>query len=168
MDPRILEQVRGLPLGEGKIVLVFRGVSGAGKSTLAKLIAEVVLGTVIASADNFMVNEIGAYKYDASKLGAAHGACFRTFIKALLDDAPVVIVDNTNVGQIDIAPYVAGAAAYGYRSLIVEFQIDPKHALSRATHSVPEDKIAQMTDRLAALTLPPWWPVWRVIVPPPV
>ncbi len=160
-------------------VIILSGLPGSGKTTWAR---NNFPGALILSADDyFMV--AGEYRFDPMKLGAAHAACQRKFMRHVVlwerddeDDSCweswpkatqdwVLIVDNTNTTITEIAPYAALALAYGHEMEIVSISCDPAKAAERNIHGVPPLVVGQMVQRLRDLQaqLPPWWP-WRKVV----
>ena len=149
-----------------KKVIILSGVSGSGKSTLiAHYLVNHKSTFKIVSADNYFYK--GAdYCFDPSKLGEAHAQCFREFIEGMTtnwkDDDHVIFVDNTNTTEVEIAPYVLGAQAFGYD---VEIQtIFMNHMdrylelfAKRNAHGVPLRGIEQQYKNLCNRKLPPWW-----------
>jgi len=71
-----------------------------------------------------------------------------------------VICDNTNTTAVEIAPYYAVAAAYGYQVEIVTFYA-PKDKLplcaERNRHSVPLKSIQRMAENIDRRHLPHYW-----------
>lgn len=143
-------------------VIILSGVSGSGKSFYAKCINP----SVIVSADAFFMQD-GEYKFDSSKLGDAHADCFRRFIDAVsnADNKVLIVVDNTNISEVEIAPYYLGAEAYGHSAVIHTMKL-PFGFLSeksldilekRNPHKVSRHIIAQQHKRLEKRWLPPWW-----------
>jgi tRNA uridine 5-carbamoylmethylation protein Kti12 len=148
-----------------KSVLILRGLPGAGKSWYATEMAA-TLGTrggpakvVVCSADDYFMVD-GVYRFNSSKLEDAHGACFRRVIEALTSDADLVVVDNTNLRLVEIAPYVLAAQAYGARCTIRTIRCEPNLAAIRNIHGVPASKypalVAIMAEADAAW--PSYWP----------
>lgn len=145
-------------------MIIMRGIPGAGKTTYRKTHFP---NMAVASADDFfMVN--GEYRFDRAKLGDAHGACFREALEAVRCGFDVV-VDNTNPGAVDIAPYAAMGQAFGYDVTVVTVVCDMVVAANRNVHSVPTDVIAKMQGIIQSEVLPPWWhavvvhptPLWK-------
>jgi GTPase SAR1 family protein len=102
-------------------VIILSGISGSGKSTLArKLCAQENEETegqgqpAIVSADDYFTKG-GVYTFDPSKLSEAHGECFFNFIGHMRHLSTLVVVDNTNTTEAEIAPYVLGAQAFDYK-----------------------------------------------------
>jgi predicted kinase len=148
-----------LPLPPGR-VLILAGVPGSGKSTYVNNLG--LTRESVVSADNYFVGSDGEYRFDPTKLGAAHGDCLRGFVAALHQGMATVVVDNTNTTVIEMAPYVALAAAYGYAVEIVRFACDPAVAAARNVHGVPERACRAMAERLERTFqegLPPFWNV---------
>ena len=102
----------------------------------------------------------GRYHFDPSKLSEAHGACFKEYILALQDAETRVIVDNTNTTTEEIAPYILGAQAFGYTSVIIT--IDPstqylERFANRNSHGVSLASIRRQAGNIQTRRLPPWW-----------
>lgn len=88
-----------------------RGISGSGKSTVASKLS--LKDQWICSTDSyFMVN--GEYKFDASKLGYYHKCNFELFTSLLVQEVPVVVVDNTNTTRKEFKNYIDKATELGY------------------------------------------------------
>lgn len=148
-------------------VVIISGISGAGKSTWIKGQSWFDNANV-HSADSFFMND-GAYKFDASKLGEAHGACMRDFIHGChtgwrakevggnMENPIVEVVDNTNLSVEEIAPYYAVAKAYGYKVELVTLWVDPSIAVLRNVHNVPIRTLERMYDNLMSRKLPRFW-----------
>lgn len=135
-------------------VMIMQGVSGSGKSTYAQNVRTACNANAetcwIVSADDYFVDDEGRYNFDPSKLGAAHATCFARFLE-LLDYSKAVdttrhmtvIVDNTNSTAVEIAPYMAAAAAtavdskHAVATTIVRVPCPSAVALSRTTHGTP-------------------------------
>lgn len=124
-------------------VTILRGISGAGKSTYTK---KVFPTAVVCSAD-FYFGHGSNYKFDPSKLGAAHGSCRYNFEQAVLQGQPSIVIDNTNTMLKEFKHYIDFATANGYQVNVVRIKIDPKVAANRNVHGVPLEKVKQMQDR---------------------
>ncbi len=141
-----------------KEVIILSGISGSGKSTYARKIADTSKDVCIVSADHyFMVN--GEYVFDANNLGEAHGQCLRNYTQALLGDATVIIVDNTNTTAIEIAPYVALAKAYKADCSLVTVHVDADVAVKRNCHGVSAKTIHNQATNLFNRHLPFHWKI---------
>ncbi len=132
------------------MVLVMQGQSGSGKSTLAasfKAWFESLGHEVdICSTDDQMKVD-GEYKFDPSKLGAAHAANVRK-AEFALDWGRVAIIDNTNTQAWEARPYVELAKKYG-----VPVFFHRAEGNFANTHGVPADKVALMKARLEVLSV---------------
>jgi tRNA uridine 5-carbamoylmethylation protein Kti12 len=144
-----------------KIVYIMRGIPGSGKSTLAKSMAS--KGGNIVSADDYFVVD-GVYRFDASKLSEAHSSCMRRAIEHVQSKVETpLFVDNTNIHNVEIAPYVLLAQSFGYTPKILTLYTEDvsfaRRCAERNTHGVPIEKVMVMYERLR-LELPktpPWW-----------
>ena len=126
-----------------KILYIVRGIPGSGKSTFAK-----TLGGTHFETDNFFMVD-GEYKFDVTKLKAAHEWCQNSVNTAMIlnittDLNNTIVVSNTFTQEWEIKPYFDMAETYGYRvfSLIVE----NRHG-GVNQHGVPEDKLEIMKNR---------------------
>lgn len=150
-------------------VVIMSGIPGSGKDTyIAKMFPAPVKGnhssTVIVSADDYFVNANGVYEFVPSKLSQAHGKCLRDFIQAvgnpnaLSDEKPDnVIVNNTNTNELEMAPYVAIAGAYGATIELVTLIVSPEIAAARNVHGIPLSACQAMASRIQKRVLPPFW-----------
>ena len=126
-----------------KILYIVRGIPGSGKSTFAK-----TLGGKHFETDNFFMVD-GEYKFDVTKLKAAHEWCQNSVNTAMIlnittDLNNTIVVSNTFTQEWEMKPYFDMAETYGYRvfSLIVE----NRHG-GVNQHGVPEDKLQIMKNR---------------------
>jgi predicted ABC-type ATPase len=162
-------------------VIIVSGVPGSGKSTwLAKQYAESVEddGTILwpdnvvyISADRFFMrlnpaNPSGPlmYEYNPAEVSEAHRQCFRTFAVTVsnpenVGPSPVeyILVDNTNIDAVEIAPYVMAAQAYGADIELITFFGDVSIFATRNVHAVPAERVQTMYRYLLGRKLPPWW-----------
>jgi predicted kinase len=141
-----------------KRVIILQGVSGSGKSTYIKNNCD---HAEVCSADHYFMVD-GEYKFDPSKLGKAHQACFRGFVEWLQDlqsAVDLMFVDNTNTTVAEVAPYYFAAEAYGAEVKIVYLECDSEIAAQRNAHSVPLRSVQAMEARLNCFAdrMPPWW-----------
>jgi predicted kinase len=126
-----------------KILYIVRGIPGSGKSTFAK-----TLGGKHFETDNFFMVD-GEYKFDVTKLKAAHEWCQNSVNTAMIlnittDLNNTIVVSNTFTQEWEMKPYFDMAETYGYRvfSLIVE----NRHG-GVNQHGVPQDKLEIMKNR---------------------
>ena len=121
---------------------------------------------IICSADDFFettykFDKESGYKFDGSKLGEAHAQCLRRTIGGMIDQVPIIAVDNTNTTVLEMAPYYACAQAYGYEVELVTFRINPGDAYMRGTHNVPLGTIVAQNKRIKGIEIPPHWKITR-------
>lgn len=147
-------------------LIVMIGASGSGKTTIAKAIVatnvQAHLSASAFSADDFFVGADGKYRFDLAKLGEAHGDCLRSVVHALQADIQVVVVDNTNTSEAEIAPYIALGLAYGYDVVPVVVRA-PAGSEMRGVHGVPEAGVQGQLARIEKL-LAGWPPFWPAVV----
>ena len=153
-------------------VVILSGISGSGKSTIAAaLAANPENGKVwVCSADDHFMKD-GVYTFDFRKLGDAHAGCMFKYADLMHEEkmgvgstVDTLIVDNTNTSAIEIAPYVALAAAYGVKVELVTVLIDPVKAAKRNTHGVPEAGCKRMDAAIRSRELPPFWDIKQTVV----
>jgi predicted kinase len=127
-------------------LLLIRGLPGSGKTTMAKEYAKA--GYVHCEADQYFEVD-GEYRFDGSKLRAAHDDCLRRAIAAM-DAGRSVVVANTFTRRWEMEPYLKAAKKLGINARIVEATGNWPNV-----HSVPEDAIERMRAR--------WEPVDRAL-----
>lgn len=138
-------------------VIIITGIPGSGKSSHVR---NVYPNAFVCSADHhFMVK--GKYMFDATQLGEAHAQCMRRFLDGLARDILTIVVDNTNLSAIEIAPYYLAAQAYGYQVSLYTMQVDPKIAAARNIHGVSAEAIARMAKTLSNREIPPYWNIYQ-------
>jgi predicted kinase len=163
---QLLDRVR-----TGRHVVVLRGVSGSGKTTLSLELAAAASTVECVSADAFFTDADGRYSFDGAKLGEAHAECLRHFVRALQTDNAygvrdsLVLVDNTNTSIAECAPYMALAAAYGFKALIVTLDVPGRIAHARNLHGVSAEGVEAQGWRMAAdeARFPPFWERVRLV-----
>jgi predicted kinase len=121
-----------------KELILLRGLPGSGKTTFAKHLVD----THHVEADRYFMHD-GEYKFDASKLKAAHEWC-REVTEAWMSMGFSIVVSNTFTQEWEMDAYYWLAEQYGYRvsSVIVE----NRHR-GVNEHGVPADKLEQMKNR---------------------
>lgn len=151
-------------------VVLMRGVPGSGKSSFVDRLWRTHDSydrpdTVVASADDYFVDVLGNYNFDARQLGAAHGYAQATFRKAL--GLRPVIVDNTNVRLGDLQQYLSLIATFATARSVLALPVvvavvtvlPPKGmpldvyadgCAARNSHGVPRHVISRMIEELAS------------------
>lgn len=147
-------------------VIVLQGIPGSGKTTLANKISNhLPLGDMVMqySADQYMINpKTGKYEFDRSKLGLCHNKCLGAFLRCLYRDSAntaTLVVDNTNTTNLEIAPYIAAAAAFSRNAYVATIDAELVTAANRQVHGVPNKQIAFMLERMyySLETMPKYW-----------
>jgi hypothetical protein len=117
---------------------------------------------VVCSANDYFTDDKGVYRFDIEKIHEAHHKCLRLFLSEVVvtRTAARLIVDNTNVHPIAIAPYIAIAEAYGVEYEIVRMMpagLTVGDMAARCIHNVPVDKIESMQYVMRNNPLPNYW-----------
>lgn len=154
-------------------MIIMVGAPGSGKSTFATRLAKYE-GGVICSADYWMVDEsTGDYKFDPAKLTNCHRLCLHKAWVALCAGRNPVIIDNTNLSLLEVAPYVALAGMAEVEAGVhvsVDFVVIKESfelCRSRQTHGVPDfrlEKMCEAAQKWSAADLPPYWGVRKVTI----
>jgi len=120
-----------------KELILLRGLPGAGKSTFAKLVCNQHV-----EADMFFMQD-GEYKFDASKLKAAHAWC-QAKTEEWMKKRYNVVVSNTFTQEWEMEAYYKLAEQYGYRvhSIIMENRHEGINE-----HNVPDEAMEKMRKR---------------------
>ena len=134
-----------------KMLIILRAVSGAGKSSFARWLAGVWNATeevgrestVICSADDWFMQD-GEYRFDPSKLGVAHQACFDKFCDAVKRGVGLIILDNTNTQEREFSKYVDWVKDTDYR--ITFLVVENRHG-GVSEHNVPDAALDKMVQR---------------------
>ncbi|XP_069563523.1 NEDD4-binding protein 2-like 2 [Brachyistius frenatus] len=134
------------------MLILMRGLPGSGKSTMARELLSTGPSGIILSTDDYFAHKDG-YHYDPGLLGAAHEWNQWRARDALHDGRSPIIIDNTNIQAWEMKPYVKMALERGYKVDFCEpdtrWKFDPYELERRNKHGVPQEKIAQMLDRLS-------------------
>lgn len=119
-------------------LLLIRGLPGSGKTTMAKQYAQI--GYIHCEADQYFEID-GTYRFDGSKLRAAHDDCLRRAITAL-DAGHSVVVSNTFTRRWEMQPYLKAAKKRKINVRIVEATGSWPNV-----HGVPAEAIERMRAR---------------------
>ena len=111
-----------------------RGAPGSGKTTYLK---ENYPQAFICSADQYFIGINGKYEVKLNELQKAHDYCRNAFKAAVLNELPLIAIDNTNIKIRDFKKYIDIAKFYNYQIIILRIKIDPAIAFKRNIHGVP-------------------------------
>jgi NEDD4-binding protein 2 len=138
--------------GNGKKLILMRGLPGSGKSTKAKQL--VGNGQIFSTDDYWCMNEKGEYRFNIHKIGEAHKWNQRRSLAAMKAGVPIVVIDNTNTTIKELRSYtkhISLAAQLGYTVSIEEpetaWRFDLEELLKKGTHNVPKKTVQAMLDR---------------------
>lgn len=128
------------------MLICLQGPSGGGKSTVAKELA-IKHNAAIHSTDAFFINEAGDYRFDGKKLPVYHKMNQdRTWLA--LKEGKNVIVDNTNLRNYEVRPYVEAALKFGHDVQFIRVDGNYKNI-----HGVPDEKVKQMRANMEDLSI---------------
>jgi tRNA uridine 5-carbamoylmethylation protein Kti12 len=120
------------------MLVLIRGLPGSGKSTLAKIHFR---NWLHYEADMFFIESDGEYRFDGSRIGAAHQWCQNQTESALALGMNVA-VSNTFTTVKELMPYIDMASKYNHS--VVIFQVNGNWG---NVHNVPADSIQRMKNR---------------------
>ena len=133
-----------------------RGLPGSGKSRKAYNInfdrynnAEV---SVILSTDDLWYDYDGNfYLWNPTAIGAAHRVNQAKCCQAMVKGIQLVIIDNTNITQEDMQPYIDFAWRFDYSIELEEpetdWKIDVAICAKKTAHGVPIEVIQRMKNK---------------------
>jgi len=144
-------------------VIIMRGLPGSGKDYWIK---HNLKNPKVCSADDFFTHN-SEYIFDHSRLPEAHGTCLLAFIEAVEDGIKYefngsLVVNNTNVSALQMAPYVAIAMAYDIAVRIVTIVAPVNICADRNVHGVLPEIVGRIASRFE-FYLPPFWPQQEVV-----
>lgn len=137
-------------------IVIMRGIPGSGKSFEAKALKATVeaLGKTasIRSTDDLFMRD-GVYCFNPASLGFNHNHNVRLVDQDCRDKIDVIIVDNTNIKQYAIKPYLLIAKEHGYDVELKEINTALDVCLKRNAErspdrKVPEDVVRRMHDEM--------------------
>jgi predicted kinase len=127
----------------GNLILL-RGLPGSGKTTFAKTLERDLIDTRSVEADDFFVDANGVYRFDPSKLAAAHDYCRYTANLYMDMGILFVVVSNTFTTEEEMQPYFEMAERHDYT--VTSLVVENRHGNS-SVHNVPEKTIGRMRQR---------------------
>jgi predicted kinase len=139
-----------------KTLTLMQGIPGSGKSTVAKALADAT-GALIFSTDEFWyMGDPSYYDYDKTRTAEAHNWNQRRAILEMSRNMHNIIIDNTNLTQEAVSPYLMGAYVFGYDTQVIRVDVPLEVAFARnATRpkdrQIPESVIEEMAERMQLL-----------------
>lgn len=136
-------------------LVLIRGLPGSGKSTYA---ATAYPDYVHIESDQYFINELGEYKFDAKKLNDAHYLCYKRTKYALIYRANVV-VSNTFTTIKEMKKY------HELRELLPGLSITIVECTGNygSIHDVPLETLKKMRNRWQLI--PEHWSVTQIRIP---
>ena len=138
-------------------LIILRGIPGSGKSSKASSFGS---NAKLHSTDD-VIEKSGDYRdffakmiasNDFSALSKAHSENLANAKASMLNNEPIVIIDNTNIKQNEPKAYVVTALELGYSDDNIKFidigtaGLDAETLAKRNKHGVPLEKIKSMID----------------------
>lgn len=140
------------------MITILCGLSGSGKTTWAKNNRTQCLcsanryfhGLPIGTCCFADEPAPGEFRYDPAHIRFAHDRCLAWFARHLNDHRHLV-VDNTNLSLLELAPYVRLAQAFEKRVVVAIFTTPLDICMARQDKGVPFQKMQRMHDRFSQL-----------------
>lgn len=110
-------------------VIIMRGITGSGKS---RIVSKLFKTAVVCSADAWF--EKRKMRWNPRFMSEAHDACYAEFMEAISEEAPLIVIDNTNLKQKDYEEYVEDALDAGYDVTFFHVMCAPEVAAERSKH----------------------------------
>ncbi len=133
-------------------LVIIRGLPGSGKSTEAK--KEFPHHKHVEADMYFVDRKTGEYKFDFTKLNAAHKWCQKTVFDALRGDHDVVVT-NTFTQTWEFDPYITMIQELSFEHNVeIDLLVVEMKTQYTNIHGVPEDKMQKMRDR---------WHSWETV-----
>lgn len=121
------------------VLYLIRGVPGSGKSTLAYLMSLNNPNVTPVSADDYMIDKDGNYKFDGDRLLEVHEKCKEQVSDLMRMGQKTIVVHNTFIKYWEMTPYHHLAKKYDY--VIIEVVCKGNF---KSVHNVPQNTIDRM------------------------
>jgi tRNA uridine 5-carbamoylmethylation protein Kti12 len=133
-----------------KTLIILRGLPGAGKTTIIKKLEKQYSETAtVCSADHFFYfgkeHIPENYHFQRDMLNKAHGSCRTNCSKAIQENKPLIIIDNTNIKLRDFKDYIELAYDGGYKIICHSITgMTAEDSFNSNVHNVPIETCAKM------------------------
>lgn len=128
-----------------KTIIMMRGLPGSGKTTMAK-----TFGGLRLSTDDYWTLGGKSYQFVVALAPYAHKWNLARCHIAMVDQIPLIVIDNTNINRDQMLPYIELATIYDYRVIYAKpdtpWAMDPVECAKRSSHNVPEEKVKLMAE----------------------
>lgn len=142
------------------MLIIMQGVPGSGKSTFAQKL-EMAMPAIVCSTDNYFLDENNKYIFDKTKLAENHKSN-QNHVETLLMQYPNeninVIVDNTNLKNYEIKPYVHSAIRWGHEIVIIRCTGNHQniHGISEQQVEFMRQQMEDLSVEKALIAIAPW------------
>lgn len=120
-----------------KLFVIMQGVPGSGKTTIANHLTR--YAGALCSTDSYFVDKDGIYRFDKSKLNSNHRKCQLDVEWSMKEGTSLIVLDNTNIKQAHVDPYLELAKRYGYTPIVIR-----ANGRYPNVHHVPEQFVERM------------------------
>jgi len=147
-----------------KVLYLMQGVPGSGKSIIARMIAdfERANGKQVShlSTDDWRFDDDGIYQFDPADNARYHKACQQAAAEDMMNGVEVVIIDNTNIREWEVHPYLVLADIHGYIVQVVSVDAGLGNSITRQEQRredrrVPSEVIIRMYNEMERLLAQP-------------
>jgi adenylate kinase family enzyme len=129
-------------------ILIERGLPGVGKSTLAEVLKLIHKDSLVLSSDDYFYDSVTkTHNFDKEKIKEAHEWNFDRFKKAIEDQVPNIIVDNSNIKAYHYHHYLDYGQRHNYLVAVVTIphnDVSDKELTERNIHGVSRETIRRM------------------------
>jgi predicted kinase len=129
-----------------KTLIILRGLPGSGKTTFSNFLGTLYKDAHVISLDDFRIVD-GEYVFDVKREREVVEAYKTSVLNAFKIGADCVILDNTHSRLWEFNHWVRVAEHHKYSVFVLDVEESLEVCLLRGTHSVPEEKVREMSKR---------------------